>query len=481
MKKQISLKWKIGRYLLIFGVFMIAVMFVFQILLLEPMYEQSKIDTVKSVSDTIVNALDEDEDDLDEIIYQNQIQNETCIRYWQSYEGWAKEKPSQVNMNSGCFLYRMKPEEIAEMIAYANASKDGTYLVKANTNLILPTNREEFRNIIYTRIVDGDDDDDEKNIVMVYTGISPVGAALETLRSQLLYIGLILIAGVVILTYILYKQIAKPLAVINQEAKNLPEGRYDCDEKTNRYREAQELNETLVQAAGDIRKADKARRDLIANVSHDLRTPLTMISGYGEMMIDLPEEKTDENIQVIIDESKRLTSLVNDLLDLSKMQENKIVLEKEVFDLTALVEDQMKKYDVYRMQEGFTIETETCDRAMILADPKRIEQVFNNFMTNAINYSGERKHIIVREILNKDSVEIQVQDFGEGIEQKDLANIWERYYKVDKTHVRVANGSGIGLSIVRQILELHGAEYGVTSSPGEGSTFWFRFPLAEQK
>jgi signal transduction histidine kinase len=107
------------------------------------------------------------------------------------------------------------------------------------------------------------------------------------------------------------------------------------DPKTNRYLEAQELNETLTDAAEDIQAADKAKRDLIANVSHDLRTPLTMISGYGEMMQDMPEEKTDENLQVIIDESKRLNALVNDLLDLSKMQASKIQLVEEDMDLTA--------------------------------------------------------------------------------------------------------------------------------------------------
>jgi len=195
-----------------------------------------------------------------------------------------------------------------------------------------------------------------------------------------------------------------------------------------------------------------------------------MISGYGEMMKDLPEEKTDENIQVIIDESKRLTALVNDLLDLSKLQEEKIRLEKENFDLTKVLHTQLQKYDVYHMQEGFTIDSELADEAIINADMKRIEQVFNNFMTNAINYSGDKKHIIVRE---------KKVDDGEGIAKEDIAKIWDRYYKIDKEHVRVSNGSGIGLAIVKEILELHDAKYGVMSNPGEGSTFWFEFPIVK--
>ena len=204
-----------------------------------------------------------------------------------------------------------------------------------------------------------------------------------------------------------------------------------------------------------------------------------MISGYGEMMKDLPEEKTDENIQVIIDESKRLTSLVNDLLDLSKLQEEKIHLEKENFDLTKVLHTQLQKYDVYHMQEGFTIDTELSAEAIINADIKRIEQVFNNFMTNAINYSGDKKHIIVREIIERDKVRVEIQDFGEGIAKEDISKIWDRYYKIDKEHVRVSNGSGIGLAIVKEILELHNAKYGVISNLKEGSTFWFEFPIVK--
>ncbi|MBR4163558.1 MAG: HAMP domain-containing histidine kinase [Solobacterium sp.] len=477
MKKQISLKWKIGRYLLLFGVFIILVMFIFQIGLLEPMYEQSKINTVKLVSDTIVNALDDDMDDdaLEELVFENEVKNDTCIRYFRTEEGHTSDSYDMYYMN-GCLLYRMRPEEINENIANALSSQDKTYLGISEANMNMPISENGFRNIIYTRILQ---DDDKTSIVMVYTGISSVGAALQTLRNQMLYIGIILICGVILLTLLLYKQIAKPLLSINQQAKSLPEGKYDPDPQTNRYREAQELNETLVKAAEDIQKADKAKRDLIANVSHDLRTPLTMISGYGEMMIDLPEEKTDENIKVIIDESKRLTNLVNDLLDLSKMQENKIVLKEEQFDLTELIKDQLRKYDVYQYRDGFVIEEKLPDCVMVRADQKRIEQVLNNFITNAINYSLENKHIIVKETENDGYVTVSIQDFGQGIAKENLADIWDRYYKVDKTHVRASSGSGIGLAIVKEILDLHHAEYGVESEPGKGSTFWFKLPVVK--
>ena len=220
LKKQISLKWKIGRYLLAFGVFIIAVMFIFQIGLLEPMYEQSKINTVKLGSDAIVNALDDDmdEDDLEDLVFENQVKNDTCIRYFRTEEGHTSDSYDMHYMN-GCLLYRMRPEEINENIANAYASQDKTYLGISDEDLGIPISEKNFRNIIYTRILQ---DDDETSIVMVYTGISSVGAALQTLRKQMLYIGIILIFGVILLTLLLYKQIAQPLLPLNEKVKSLP-------------------------------------------------------------------------------------------------------------------------------------------------------------------------------------------------------------------------------------------------------------------
>ena len=202
-----------------------------------------------------------------------------------------------------------------------------------------------------------------------------------------------------------------------------------------------------------------------------------MITGYGEMMLDIPEEKTDENIRVVVDESKRLTNLVNDLLDLSKLNDKKIILNPSYFDLTEMIREQLMKYDVYRTQKGFTIDIYLADSVYVKADRSRIQQVLNNFISNAIHYSGENKHIIIREIIPDKDVQVQVQDYGKGIREEDIPYIWDRYYKVDKTHQRTDGGSGLGLAIVKEILDLHHFRYGVTSKIDEGSTFYFSIPI----
>lgn len=476
MKKLTSLKWEIGKYLIIFCILTASIVFLFQIVLLQPMYEANKIKSIETVGSFVEKFIEDER--LDEFVEYMQSQSDTCIMVYQSSSSGGMQGSIG---NRGCMISSITNSERAKFVTKAIGSKNHSYLARVTNNSsdfgVDGDQGDNFDTIVYTKIVNAAD---YSSIIMVSGNITPLNATTETLASQMRYIALFMIVAVAILTLLMYRHIAKPIIGITSNAKQLPQGKYTIDPKTNRYKEAADLNNTLVQAANDIQKADKAKRDLISNVSHDLRTPLTMIGGYGEMMIDLPEEKTDENIQVIVDETKRLNALVNDLLDMSRLQDGRIVLHKEVFDISALLKTQLQKYDVYRMQEGYTIESELLDTIYVNADKKRIEQVINNFLNNAVNYGGEAKHIIVREIKKENVVRIEVQDFGEGIDPEDLDNIWDRYYKVDKEHVRVANGSGIGLNIVKQLLELHGVPYGVKSSKGKGSTFYFEMPIEKE-
>lgn len=476
MKKLASLKWEIGKYLIIFCILTASIVFLFQIVLLQPMYEANKIKSIETVGSFVEKFIEDER--LDEFVDYMQSQSDTCIMVYQSSSSGGMQGSIG---NRGCMISSITNSERAKFVTKAIGSKNHSYLARVTNNSsdfgVDGDQGDNFDTIVYTKIVNAAD---YSSIIMVSGNITPLNATTETLASQMRYIALFMIVAVAILTLLMYRHIAKPIIGITTNAKQLPQGKYTIDPKTNRYKEAADLNNTLVQAANDIQKADKAKRDLISNVSHDLRTPLTMIGGYGEMMIDLPEEKTDENIQVIVDETKRLNALVNDLLDMSRLQDGRIVLHKEVFDISALLKTQLQKYDVYRMQEGYTIESELLDTIYVNADKIRIEQVINNFLNNAVNYGGEAKHIIVREIKKENVVRIEVQDFGEGIDPEDLDNIWDRYYKVDKEHVRVANGSGIGLNIVKQLLELHGVPYGVKSSKGKGSTFYFEMPIEKE-
>ena len=217
----------------------------------------------------------------------------------------------------------------------------------------------------------------------------------------------------------------------------------------------------------------------MANVSHDLRTPLTWITGYGEMLKDYPEERTEENLQIIIDEGKRLTGLVNDILSLTKIETNSIEMDKETYNITENIREIVNRQEKLIENLKIDIKFEYDQDVMINADCEQLEKVIYNFLSNAINYVGEDNLVIVRQTVEDKYVKISFIDHGVGIPEEEIDNIWYRYYKA-KTHKRASVGSGLGLAIVRSILEKHGFEYGVVSKLNSGSEFWFKI-LTESK
>ena len=243
-------------------------------------------------------------------------------------------------------------------------------------------------------------------------------------------------------------------------------------------REVSELADTLNFAAGELSKTEGLRREFVANVSHDLRTPLTMIKGYAEVMRDLPGENTPENVQIIIDEAGRLNDLVNDLLDLSRLQAGVMELNRTRFNLTASIREILGRYQRFK---DYRFPFEPKEEAYVVADELKISQVVYNLVNNAVNYAGEDKTVSLEQALSGGRVRVSVTDTGEGIPADRLRDIWDRYYKVDREHRRAQVGTGLGLSIVKNVLDLHGGAYGVISQEGKGSTFWFELPIDTQR
>lgn len=313
--------------------------------------------------------------------------------------------------------------------------------------------------------------------IVVNAQLSPVTATIETIQTQFFIIACILIIVAMLLALYLSRKIALPIIHISDSAKHLAVGDYDVLFNAGGYLEVRELNDILNYAARELSKVEGLRRELIANMSHDLRTPLTMITGYGEVMRDIPGENTAENLQIVIDETKRLTNLVNDMLDLSKLQAGEQELKPSLFNLTEEVNNIIRRYDKLLTTEEYHLIFEKKEDVNVEADLVKIDQVVYNFINNAINYCGDDHIIHIRQTIVEDQVKLEIIDHGPGIEADQLPYIWERYYKVDKTHVRSKVGSGLGLSIVRSVLELHQAEYGVESELGKGTTFWFKLPI----
>lgn len=465
MKKTCKLQNKLLIYILCFVIGILVVFWIFEVAFLSLFYENVKISETKKVVNDIVDLYDSDE--LEDFMRSIAIQNDMCIRII------SDSKDIITSSVSGCKLNKLNYNDIYYYTIKA-AGNNGTFIDRnyerslflnsKNPNIFLIEN-SNVENIIYVQLTDNG------HMILVNTNISPLTSTIKTLQMQIIVIGIIVIGAAIVLALYISKRIVRPIEKINEEAKKLASGKYD-NTSNNEYLEANDLNKTLKKAAMDISKADKAKRDLIANVSHDLRTPLTMIGGYGQMMIDLPNEKTDENIKVIIDEATRLNYLVNDLLDYAKLQDNKIKLNIQEINISMLLAN---IYDTYHhINNKLHLDLIMEDDLMVNCDPNRIEQVIKNFINNAINYGNDQRvELICRKI--DDKIMVAVKDYGKGIDPQDLPYIWDRYYKVDKTHVRSNIGSGIGLSIAKEILQLHNIEYGVDSKVNQGSIFYFKF------
>ena len=308
--------------------------------------------------------------------------------------------------------------------------------------------------------------------------IAPVNATVATLRYQLYIISGVMLLLAVILAILIAKHISRPIEDINCGAQALAKGDYSTRFTGSGFSEIKELSETLNTTAVELGMVEALRRELLANVSHDLRTPLSLIYSYAEMMNDFPGEITPEQTQVIMDETLRLTTLVNDVLDISKLENDFEALNCSIYNITHSVLFTSERMGELLKKEGFIINFLHDGDIYVNADEAKIERVFYNLLINAVNYSGDNRVIAITQAVSGKHVRINVSDSGDGIAESELPFIWARYYKSGKAHKRAVTGTGLGLSIVKKIMEQHGGAYGVTSEIGKGSTFWFELDLA---
>ena len=515
-KQPVGIQWRLLGYLSLFVGFTLLVLWIFQIRMLAPLYEDIKNREMRHTADALSELLldghtfeAEKDMTLKNAVWTYAGEYSVCVRVWRVVEGHARIVAS-ADVSDDCVIHHITGDRIAELYLYAG-ERGGSYSCKVgfyhngmmwmdgdgnehftgDVGSVPPNIREELTppyensdvSALYVRLVKGADG--MEYVIMLDSELRPLSATVSTLQAQFYWIAAILLVAAFLLALAMSRRISRPLVRMNEQARRLAEGQYDVHFNGRGYRETRELASTLNYAAEELSKTDRLQKELIANISHDLRTPLTMIKGYGEVMRDLPDENTPENVQVIIDEATHLSELVNDLLDLSRLQSGTHMPQKEVFDLTESVCAVLHRYDKLTAHDGYRIVFEADRSVWVRADRTMILQVVYNLINNAINYSGEDKTIEVNQSLCEDgTVRLSVCDHGAGIDPEQLPYIWDRYYKLDRVHRRAMIGTGLGLSIVKGILEGHGGRYGVESTVGVGSEFWFCLPtepLTEQQ
>ncbi len=305
-------------------------------------------------------------------------------------------------------------------------------------------------------------------------------SAQNTIGGQLVVISGAFILIAIVVAYLASGVAARPVRRLTQKVveKSVDGGRVPLDTDT-RLAEINELSAAFNKAFEDVEANNRFRRDLLANVSHDMKTPLTMIRAYGEMIRDIScgnKEKSAKQAQIIIDETERLTALINEVIELSKLESGVIALNYGVFDISERLHETVRRFRIMEETKGYTLETEIEDGLLVRADGERIDRVIYNLIGNAMNYTGEDKTVKVRCFAKGDVVRVEISDSGKGMTEEELAAVWDKYYRLAQDRRNVI-GSGLGLSIVKSILDLHKVTYGVESEKGAGSCFWFTLPV----
>lgn len=472
-----GLKFKLWSYFVLFSAVIMIVLWLLQIIFLGTFYQTMKLHQVEHIGSRIIAAFGSE--NFDETVFDISFRNGILVRLFD-------ENGQYINSGGDIFSDfkqpRLSPEDVLLIRERINQSKNGRVSFTTDTNDKNRHMRPQAA-VFAARLLSQADG----NTIYMYINapLMPVDATTQVLQNQLIIVTALSLLFGFILSYFIARKMSSPLTRLTNSAKQLATGDYSVVFDEGGYAEIDELAAALNYTTKELSKTDALRRDLVANVSHDLRTPLTIIKSYAEMIRDLsggnPEKRT-LHTQVIIDESDRLSALVSDLLDLSKMEAGVLTLHPTRFDLSEAAARVMERFRVLSESEGYQFDLQCQSGAAVYADEQRIEQVIYNLLGNAVNYTGADKRITVRvAALPGGGARFAVTDTGSGISKEEIGQIWDRYYKASQTSRRTAKGTGIGLAIVKNILDAHHAQYGVesvtaqqaTGTTPSGSTFWF--------
>ncbi len=454
--KSISLNLKTLIYLLVFSItILIFLAFSFN-LFFKVSYEHHQEKKIKTLATSLIDYSHlEIITKLEQIVFENSV----CANYVTSTATYRYNTLMVgCNLNQNSQIYELENTMI-------KSSKAINYI-----KLVDDTNNSKAL-LSGIKVANG--------YIFLYSPLEDVNST-SLFNGSLIFltIGFIIISCLV--SYFLSFKITKPITNITKQAKSLGEGKYNLELPSSGIKEIDELSNTLKHVGTDLSKIDELRRDLMANVSHDLKTPLTMIKAYAEMIKDISykdKDKMTKDLDVIISETDRLTILVNDILELSKMQNEASKLKLEKFDLVELIQEIITKYEILKITENYQFILDLPSKALIKADKNKLAQVIYNLINNAINYTGDDKLVYVTLKKTKKEYILSIKDTGKGIDKEEIPYIWDKYYKKSKKHQRNVISTGLGLSIVKEILTKHHFDYGVESQKNKGTTFYFKIKI----
>ena len=450
-----KLATKIFMYLAIFSLFILIFLFFFQVIFIDTFYEWTKTRTIKNLSKDILVTENDTSlyDKLDKVSYKEnvciELTNSNGDNLYSSYGNNCRLRSRTIKRN---FINSNKESNTYNLVNNFTREKSIMSATKLSNNLY----------------------------IFISTSLIPLDSTINIIEQQLIVVSIVVLLLSIVVAYFISKRLSLPIIKISKAAKLISKGKLKTKfETTSDIKELVDLTNALNDMKDELSKTEELQKDLMANVSHDLKTPLTMIKAYAELILDIninDKEKCKNNLNTIIEEVNRLNTLVNDILALTKVQNDLDKLDISSFDLIKLIEKIVKQHNIYVIKDGFSIEFihDNIKELVIEADKKKIEQVIYNLLNNALNYTGEDKKVIIKVVEDDKDYTIMVIDSGKGIDKKELDHIFDRYYRSKKNHKRYVYGTGLGLSIVKNILLLHNFDYGVTSKKNKGTTFYFK-------
>jgi len=456
-----SIKFRLWAYFISFAAFLMIVLWFLQIFFLTNYYQAMKIAETTKLASIITSQYGQD--NFLETLRSISVTNDLYIHI-ETSDGTIVFSPDN-SLIGKPYVYNNEMAIVKQALLENNNYK---------TSIIIPEAKKKTNLLAYASYLHRENGSDI--ILYVFTPLYPVDSTVGILTDQLVYVTIISLILAFIISFYLSNRISRPIRSITRSAKELSKGNYNVKFQGGHYSEIIDLADTLTHASLELEKTYLLQKDLIANVSHDLRTPLTMVKSYAEMVRDLSGDnpaKRVEHLQVIIDEADRLSLLVDDMLALSKIQSGVLPLERTTFDLNEEIKNLVHSYSLLLEKEGYQIIFDSPGPLKIKGDKAKLLQVVSNLLNNGVKYCGDDKTVIVKLRQNNGSLRCEVLDHGMGISKEEVDSIWDRYYKASTNHVRTTTGTGLGLAIVKEIIKQHSGKYGVESQPGKGSCFWF--------
>ena len=503
LKRLKSFKVKLWLYFVLFTAIIFSVLWLLQTVFLQGFYDAMLIHNTKTAAQQIVEHSNQSDINqlIDELTHDNSflvyITDAQGNIYYSADEYKAghnrlHQEPDWANSDKPDFLtedndnlasvtgfkggerrgggnYRILPPQYDTFLKNLAASESGTVEYSTDSQYVYGTYINYYG---------------EENPLILYISVTidTVGPSVSILSIMLVWVTVLSILIGFILSWFIARRFARPVDDLTDKAKRLGDKDYSADFRKGFCAELDELSDTLDSTNEKLHQARDFQMELMANVSHDLRTPLTMIKGYAEMIQDISwadEAQCRSDLNVIIKESDRLTALVNEILEYSELQTEDTGHDFEPVSLSALVHLIADSFSVLYKPENLVLERDIAENIVVMGKAGRLERALYNLLDNAVRHTGDNKTVRVALTTEAHEAVLSVTDYGKGIPPQEQEHIWDRYYTSRQRGVKGV--SGLGLAIVKQIVTLHQGTCSVRSTEGQGSTFIIRLSVKEQR